>query len=165
MKIDIDVTAGQTYQIFALADTWMAERALQMAYESYLENSKDERAALKKQNLARWEDFRTYQGIGASTTDPSMYQGTNEVPLTDGEFILTKAYDKTGTERFYTWSSTLPDRYGILSEYTKAGNAQTSPDTSTGDMPYDDLMADNDADMAADLQTDGNLPPYDATRS
>jgi len=30
-------------------------------------------------------------------------------------------------------------------------------------MPYDDLMADNNADLAEDLQTDGNSPPYNAT--
>jgi hypothetical protein len=30
-------------------------------------------------------------------------------------------------------------------------------------MPYDDLMSDDSAAMASDLQTKGNLPPYDAT--
>ena len=51
----------------------------------------------------------------------------------------------------------------MLEEYDKAGNAQASPSTSTGDMPYDDLMADDNATIAAALQVRGNAPPYDAT--
>ena len=161
LKIDIDPSSSTVYDIYALADNWMNRNALKMAYDSYLMNSEDERAALKEANLARWSDFRTYQGVGSTAVNPVIYDGYTPHTLTSGEFILTKVYDNAGVERFYTWGGTAADRYGIIDEYAKAGQAQPSPDTTTGDMPYDNLMSDNDADMADDLQTDGNLPPYE----
>jgi hypothetical protein len=128
----------------------------------YLKNSEDERLTLKGQNLARWQDFKVLSGQSASEAKPVMYNGSTPVSLTAGEFIDTIVVDKDGVSKEFTWGASTASKYGLLDEYNKAGDAQASPDTTTGDMPYDDLMADNSAVLANLLQTVGNTPPYDA---
>ena len=166
VKIDADADISQEIEVWALADNWMNDRAFKAAYKAYVENSADERKALKDKNIARWEDFRTVDGVAANAINPRMYGPTlAAVDLTVGEFTNSVVHDKTGTQRTFSWGAGGAAVYGILEEYDKAGNAQPSPDTSTGDMPYDDLMSDNDAAQAAALQTNGNLPPYDPAGS
>jgi|SaaInlStandDraft_1057018.scaffolds.fasta_scaffold32962_4 hypothetical protein len=166
IKIDIDATTTNSFEVWTLADTWMNRRAFQRAYDAYLENGKDERASLKGKNLARWEDFRTQDGVSALFMDPLMYNGTlAPITLNAGEFDTSIVIDKAGATRVFTWGQTTATSYGVVDEYNKAGDAQASPDTTTGDMPYDDLMADNSADMANALQVRGNLPPYDAANA
>jgi len=167
MKIDIDATAAQTYNVFALSDSWMNERALKMAYAMYLENSEDERDRLKSNSIARWEDFRVVSGTNYQKLNPLQYNWTagppTPVELASGEFSNSIVVDAAGAIKGFTWGPATASRYSILEEYDKAGNAQDSPSTSTGDVPYDDLMADDNATMAQALQTFGNAPPYDPT--
>lgn len=167
VKIDLEPQSGQIITVYALSDSWMNERAFKMAYQMYLENSQDERDRVKAANMARWEDFRTQSGFTGqfAQANPVLYNspsfaGRNE--LTAGEFATTFVVDSSGASKAFTWGAATASRYSILGEYDKAGNAQTSPSTSTGDMPYDDLMADDSGTMAGLLQTSGNLPPYDA---
>lgn len=163
VKLDIDADSTQTYNVFALSDSWMNERALKMAYAMYLENSGDERDRLKEDVIARWEDFRTRSGFGFQQVSPQQYDNTLTASiLTSGEFNLTQVVDSAGVSRGFTWGTPNPALYGITQEYDKAGNAQQSPTSATGDMPYDDLMADDSAVMASKLQTNGDNPPYDA---
>jgi len=166
MKIDIDATATQTYNVYALSDSWMNERALKMAYDMYLENSEDERDRLKKGNIARWADFRVNSGTDYQKCNPLQYNWTagppQPVELAAGEFTFTRVVDSAGVQKEFSWGAPSLSKYSILEEYDKAGNAQASPNASTNDVPYDDLMADDNAAMAADLQNLGNLPPYDA---
>ena len=168
MKIDIDATATQSYNIFALTDSWMNERALKMAYAMYLENTDDERDRIKEGNIARWEDFRVLSGTDYQTLNPLQYGipavgAPSPTELSAGEFSLTLVGDALGAFKNFSWGPATGSRYSMLEEYDKAGNAQASPSTSTGDMPYDDLMADDNATIAAALQVRGNAPPYDAT--
>ena len=167
MKIDIDSTAAQTYNVYALSDSWMNERALKMAYAMYLENSEDERDRLKSGAIARWEDFRVQSGTDYQKLNPLQYNWTagppTPVELASGEFRNSIVVDAAGVTKGFSWGQATATRYSILEEYDKAGNAQDSPSTSTGDVPYDDLMADDNAAMATALQTNGNAPPYDAT--
>lgn len=165
MKLDLDANtenAGQI-EVFALADSWMNHKAFKMSYDMYRENSADERARLKEGNIARWEDFRTRSGAGITTLDPLQYDSAfNAVVLNTGEFNLTQVVDSAGVSRGFTWDDAAnPALYNILGEYDKAGNAQVSPESATGDMPYDDLMSDDSAVMASKLQTNGDAPPYD----
>ena len=166
VKLDIDASSTQTYNVYALSDSWMNERALKMAYAMYLENSKDERDRLKKGNIARWEDFRVRTGTGFQKVNPAMYglPTLTPVQLAAGEFNETAVVDASGASKSFTWAATgSGSRYSILEEYDKAGNTQSAPSSSTGDVPYDDLMADDNATMASYLQGFGNEPPYDAT--
>lgn len=165
VKLDIDAGSTQTYNVFALSDSWMNERALKMAYAMYLENSDAARDRLKEGQIARWEDFRVSSGTGFQTVNPAQYGFPTLTPvqLTAGEFDLTEVEDAAGNAKFFTWNEFgSANRYSLLQEYDKAGNAQTSPESLTGDMPYDNLMADDSAAMANDLQQRGNNPPYDA---
>jgi hypothetical protein len=165
VKLDLDPQASQIYTVYALSDTWMNDRAFKMAYQMYLDNGEDERDRLKESNIARWEDFRTRSGFGFAQANPVLQSSPDHggrVALTNGEFFQTAVVDSAGTTRSFSWGSPTATRYSILEEYDKAGNAQPAPDTSTGDMPYDNLMADDSAAMGALLQAAGNLPPYDA---
>jgi len=166
VKLDIDSNAAQTYNVFVLNDSWMTLQALRLAYNKYEENAASEKEDLKKSQVARWEDFRTQSGTGYQSVNPVQFDiSTGFAPtptqLATGEFTLTLVVDADGTARTFTWGAPSSTRYGVLDEYDKAGNANPSPNTSTGDMPYDDLMADDSGFMASSLQTSGNLPPYD----
>ena len=165
VKIDMDSSSSQQLYVYALADTWMVDRALKMAYANYLENGASERDGIKERNLARWEDFRVLSGLNAGHTEPRNFLVPGTVsPLSAGEFENTVVFDSAGNQRTFDWTgSTTPGSYSLLDEYEKAGGFQPSPSTTTGDMPYDDLMADDSAGMANALQVRGNLPPYRAT--
>ena len=129
----------------------------------YLENSSDERERLKQSQIARWSDFRVLSGGVATEALPIQYNVNGiATPLTAGDFTNTLVVDAAGNAKNFSWGGTTSSRYSILEEYDKAGNANSRPTTSTGDMPYDDLMADDDAVMADSLQTRGEEPPYDA---
>jgi len=161
VKIDADSDLSQNLSIYALADSWAVERSLKMAYANYLENGETERAGIKETNIARWQDFRVISGETLGHTHPVMYNGFAPVPLAGGEFNNTIVVDAAGVSKSFSWKSAdTASAYSMMSQYDKAGNAQPSPDTTTGDMPYDDLMADESAVMADSLQTLGNLPPY-----
>lgn len=163
-KIDVDADSTETFDVYALANNWMNHRALKMAYDMYMLNSKDERERLKGTQVARWQDFRTLSGGSGAIANPVQYN-VNQIAtsLTAGEFALTLVVDSAGNSKEFTWGSASISKYSILAEYDKAGNAQPSPNTSTGDLPYDTLMADDDAVMANSLQILGENPPYDAT--
>lgn len=167
VKVDLNPQASQIYTVYALSDSWMNDRAFKMAYDMYLENGDDERDRLKGSNIARWEDFRTRSGFDGQfgQANPVLYSSPSfggRVELTAGEFFVSQVVDAAGVNKSFSWGSATASRYSLLAEYDKAGNAQTDPTTSTGDMPYDDLMADDSAAMANLLQTAGNEPPYDA---
>jgi hypothetical protein len=163
VKIDLDVNASRPIDVFMLCDSWMTERALKMGYDMYLENSGEERARIKGTSMARWEDFRVLSGANITIVNPLQYsQGFVLDELAEGEFTNTIVVDAAGTSKNFSWGPATASRYSLLAEYDKAGNASQSPDTSTGDMPYDNLQADDSATMAGLLQTSGSNPPYDA---
>ncbi len=161
-KLDLDPDATQTIDVYVLNDSWMTHRALKMAYDMYLENSEDERVRLKENAIARWEDFRVTSGVNFQMVNPVQFNNTlAPTQLAAGEFQNTTVEDAAGVTRAFSWGAGTASKYSIIEEYDKAGNAQSAPVTSTGDMPYDDLMADDSATMAANLQNRGNKPPYD----
>ena len=143
----------------------MNERALKMGFDMYLENSDEERDRLKESAIARWEDFRTLSGTNFQKVNPAQYglPTLTPVQLVDGNFEDTAVVDAAGVSKFFSWGAATASRYSLLEEYDKAGNASQSPEISTGDMPYDDLMADDNATMANFLQTRGSKPPYSRT--
>lgn len=162
VKIDVDADSTEKFDVYALASNWMNYRALKMAYDMYLLNSKDERERLKGTQVARWQDFRCLSGGSGPQANPVQYSVAQvAAALSSGEFALTLVVDAAGNSKEFTWGGGTISKYSILQEYDKAGNAQSSPNTSTGDMPYDTLMADDDATMANSLQILGENPPYD----
>ena len=164
MKLDLDPNATRSIDVFVLADSWMVERALQMGYAMYLENSEDERERLKEGTLARWNDFRVVSGANITIANPLQYsEAFTPDELAAGNFEDTFVVDSAGVSKFFSWGPATASRYSMLAEYDKAGNASASPEISTGDMPYDNLLADDSAVMGNQMQTNGSKPPYDRT--
>nr|AGA18465.1 hypothetical protein [uncultured marine virus] len=164
MKLDLDPNATRSIDVFVLSDSWMVERSLKMGYAMYLENSMDERERLKGNAIARWSDFRVLSGANITIANPLQYsQFFVPDELANGNFEDTIVVDAAGTSKFFSWGPATASRYSLLEEYDKAGNASVSPEISTGDMPYDNLQADDSAAMANTLQTFGSKPPYDRT--
>ena len=163
LKIDIDPTFAGDFEVFALRDDWAVQKAFQMAYKAYMDNTSEERKQLGSGQVARWSDFRVSTGVtGADQTVPLLYDGAGTpVTLTAGEFDFAQVADDAGTLRTFTWGASGASSYSILEEYDKAGNAQANPQSTSADMPYAGLDTEMDSNVAAELQTDNNLPPYD----
>jgi hypothetical protein len=167
VKIDLEPDANTTFEVFTLRDDWAVQKGFQLAYSQYLKNSQEEMASLGKNRIARWSDFRVFHGqagsaplVGPVFTD----NGINSRELVGtGEFEETQVTIGSGVEKRFTWAETgSASQYSILEEYDKVGNAQSSPSSLVGgDIAYDDLATDVDANQAGNLETKGNLPPYD----
>ena len=171
VKVDVRHDyAGPAIEVFALRDDWAVQKAFQMAYQKYLDNTMDERENLSSKQVARWEDFRIEHGLtlGLNAARPVMHNvaGAASV-LNAGEFELSTVIDASDTRRTFTWGTPGATEWGILQEYDKAGNAPTTPTDTVGSSgqrgPYSGLDADTDDLMALDMQQHGDDPPYDRT--
>jgi len=167
-KIDVDPSAlnpGSKVDVWALADTWMVQKAFEEAASVFHRAYSDERENLTKDAQARWFDFRVNSGLTAT----DMYAVVDSNPTTsgyslivNGEIIDSIVEDANGATRSFSWASTVPgSTYGLMTEYNLAGSTSRSPTNPTGSGPYDDLEADASAVEMQSLQADGNSPPYD----
>ena len=166
VKVDIRNDTGGQISVFALRDDWAVQKAFQVAYKQYLENSAEERSKLTSNQLARWEDFRIDDGLTLAKNDgvPVLHDVNNGgILLTQGEFKSTNVVDAAGTTRTFSWGAGSSSKYGILEEYDKMGSAQSEPSVLEPNMAYDGIDAKTQDAMADNLQADGNAPPYDAT--
>ena len=164
VKIDLrNDTAGQV-EVFALRDDWAVQKAFQMAYQEYLDNTMDERENLSSTQIARWEDFRLRDGLTLAKNDarPVMHTSAGAASvLTSGEFQFSKVVDGAGTTKTFTWGAGATDRYGVLEEYDKVSNAHNYPDQVPADAPYANIDTEVDEATHDNLQADGDAPPYD----
>jgi len=166
-KVDVDpsgLNPGTIVDVWALMDTWFVQKAFEEAKIVFHRAYTDERENLSKEARARWFDFRVESGITADT----MRIVVDSIPtspatgvITQGEFANSIVEDAAGATRTFTWAATIPgSSYGLMTEYNLAGNTNSSPTTTTGSGPYDDLEADASAVEMEALQADGNIPPY-----
>jgi hypothetical protein len=165
-KIDLEADSNTQFEVYALRNDWAVHKGFQLAYEAYVKNASEEAEMMSDSQKARWNDFRARPGIASATyvdVGPVFYQGTVASALvTQGEFTQTAVVDGQGTARTFTWDGTASStEYGILQEYDKMGNAQTSPSSTLSGMAYDDLNTNVDAAMMNILETHGDNPPYD----
>lgn len=166
LKIDLNQNSAQTIGVFALRDDWAVQKAFQMAYKQYLENTSQERSKLSTDQIARWEDFRIADGLAlghdelfAALRDDNM----GSIRLAAGEFALSNVVDASNVKRTFTWSpSPGGGEYSVLNEYEKSGRVDLNPATIEPDMAYADIDAMANDATADDLKGDGNAPPYDA---
>jgi hypothetical protein len=167
MKVDVRPDyAGSAIEVFVLRDDWAVQKAFQMAYQHYLDNTQDERENMNSDMIARWEDFRVEHGLTLPVNQarPQLLSAAGAaVSLTQGEFDNSNVVDATGTKRTFTWGTPGATQYGILQEYDKYGNAQVNPSSVPADLPYAGIDAQRNEDTGDDLKTDGNAPPYDQT--
>lgn len=170
-KVDVDQDyAGPAIEVFVLRDDWAVQKAFQMAYQQYLNNTAAERKNMSSDQIARWEDFRVSHGLTLSINEArpmlATVAGVN-TPLNAGEFTLSTVIDAADARRTFTWGTPAALEWGILQEYDKAGNAPTSPTDTIGSagqrMPYSGIDTEIDDAMSLDLQTHGDNPPYDRT--
>jgi hypothetical protein len=163
-KIDLDVSSNANIEVFALRDDWAVQKAFQRGYQEYLDNTMEERERLGDGQQGRWGDFRVEPGTAGTVTDLVPVLSTaagSDVQLTAGEFALAQVVDDAGTAYFFTWGATSASRFGLLEEYDKVGNAQTTPDSRTADAPYVDINSEVNEQTHDHLQDAGNAPPYD----
>lgn len=169
MKVDVRPDyAGSAIEVFVLRDDWAVQKAFQMAYQHYLDNTADERETMANTQVARWEDFRVQDGLilagGKNIAYPVLHtDSAGAVPLTAGEFVDSKVVDNAGTQRTFTWGAPGATQYGVLQEYDKAGNSSQDPSSFVSGVngPYADIDATKDAATYDNLEDDGNQPPYD----
>lgn len=167
MKVDVRPDyAGPAIEVYALRNDWAVQKAFQMAYQVYLDNTMDERERLASGQVARWEDFRVRHGLtlAINTGNPTLHQpGGGATSLTAGSFETSTMKDGADAERTFTWGAGAADRWGMLEEYDRAGNAQGTPDSDTNNGPYANADTKVDASVMQNLQEDGSLPPYSQT--
>lgn len=168
LKVDVRPDyAGSAIEVFVLRDDWAVQKAFQMAYKHYMKSTATEREAMGNQ-VARWEDFRVQDGLvlagGVNQAVPVLATNATSADLLNaGEFEDSEVVDENGTNRTFTWGNPGATQYGLLQEFDKSGNAQTSPSSVVGGTvgPYSELDADNDAQTYENLEGNGNSPPYD----
>jgi hypothetical protein len=164
VKIDVDQGANGNFEVYALRDDWAVQKAYQMAYKMYLENTADERERLASSQIARWEDFRVDHGLTGNELVPVVHNITTaRGNLVGGEFELANVVDSNDTQRSFTWGTPSATEYGLLQEFDKAGSVQTDPTNVEASGPYEGINSEVNAQTMDDLQGDGNLPPYDTT--
>ena len=163
-NITIEPQTPGVVAVYALKDNWDTIGAIRLAYKAYLKATEDERKMMSKAQIARWEDFRIAHDTGLTEMAPMVYDhGVGLSSLTVGEFENSTIVDAAGNNRFFSIeSATSPSRYNILTQWSAGGNVDTDPVTSTSSVPYGDLDSLTSNQQGAEMQGDGNLPPYDA---
>jgi len=162
ISIDADLDDNTSIDVYALANTWMVHKALQMAKDAFDESNSEELEMLNGRT-ARWNDFRVHNGIsGTGTYEATTFlKGTlAATPYTAGEFDFSQVVDQTGTIRTFTWGTPTSSRYSIIEEYDASGNTSWDP-TYPATGAYNGLLPNLEPGAAHALQEDGNRPPYD----
>jgi len=165
VTLDTDLLEGTTVDVYALADTWMVQKSLQMAKMAWDESNAEEKEMLNGK-VARWNDFRVNPGVvtpgGVTTADVTNFLKRTLAAsrFTGGEFNNSEVVDQAGVSRTFTWGNPAANTYSIIEEYDASGNTSADPAVpATG--AYSGLLPNLEAGAAAALQDLGNNPPYD----
>lgn len=163
LRLDIDVAAGQTFEVFTLCHSWQLKQAWRHACMAYYNSTVDERKALV--HKAQWEDFRVGLGNYVTTNHQivsSRYSTpTTSSPLTGGEFLLSQVVDSNNVERVFYVDVSGPSSYDILAEYANVYKTVETPVQTA--IAYGDLEDDIDDLSAENLTDNQNNPPYERT--
>jgi hypothetical protein len=167
VKVDLRPDYVGTVEVFALRNDWAVQKAYQMAYQSYLKATADERAAMSDKQVARWEDFRVEHGLTLpiNSTPTAVFHQISGAAVTvgGGEHAYSTVTDSANVNRTFTWGTPSATQYGILQEYDKYADTDSSPSNLTVGtvVPYSDLEDDIDGAQAERLERDGDAPPYE----
>lgn len=164
-KVDVRPSAANvTYDVYALAPSWMNMRAYQFAYDQFLKNSKEERSV---GNDARWNDFRVQSGSSAgSDFQAGGFEnfGTPFTAYPGGEYLYSEVHDALGNPKNFVWiGATAATQFNIIDEYDNTANTSSSPSSPINTAAYDGLEDEIDDGQKDHLQGDGNNPPYAAS--
>jgi len=166
VSLDTDLPEGTTVDVYALADSWMVQKAYQMAKDAFDQSNAEEKVMLNGR-IARWNDFRVEHGLtpagGIDTALATNYLKASlaATPFTLGEFSDSLVIDDAGNPHSFTWGNPTLSKYSIIEEYDASGNTDITPNApATG--PYNGLLPGLEPGAAEALQADGNNPPYAA---
>lgn len=170
-KVDLDADAptGTTVDVWALCDTWWLQKSYRLAYEMFMENSKEERGQLKT-SVSRWNDFRVDTGLGTAFQKDLMPSGNlipGGIPQIYGtgsnqEYNMSQVHDVSGVTKTFAFSGSLANTFNIVDEYDVTGNTSDHPTTALNTVGYDGLSDELDDGQMLHLSNAGNLPPYDS---
>jgi hypothetical protein len=162
ITIDSNVADDTTVDVYALADTWMVQKAWQMAKDAFDESNAEELEMLNGR-IARWNDFRVELGLtgfGGLEANNFLKGTLASTPFTVGEFQNSQVVDQAGVTRTFSWGDPATAKYSIIEEYDASGNTNWDP-TYPATGPYNGLLPNLETGAAEALQADGNKPPYD----
>lgn len=166
VTLDTDLPDGSTVDVYALADTWMVQKAYHMAKMAWDESNAEEKEMLNGK-VARWNDFRVKHGLVLAggiedVLATNFLKSTlSATPFTIGQFDPAQVVDQSGTARDFSWGNPSASSYSIIEEYDASGNTSQDPTTpATGS--YTGLLPNLEAGAAVALQGIGRNPPYDA---
>ena len=162
ISIDANVAAGTGVDVYVLRDTWMNQKAYQLAKQEFDNNAVQEREQLGTMT-ARWNDFRVNMGLSSFAELDAVIEGetTATKMFGVGEYELSKVTDATGTVNTFRWLGSGANTFNIIDEFDTTGNAPVTPPNATIRAAYGELEDQMDDDMSAHLSQDGNAPPYD----
>lgn len=168
-KIDIDNDAsvdGNTVDVYVLANTWYVANAIGAARAAYDRALEEERASLNSDQQARWMDFIPSNGVSSQLLGAfASPDATAQTARDNGEHVNSRVVDANGnTKEFILRGGSSLGAWDIFEEYDKAGNPDTSPDSSGGGS-YGGLKSDYNATERTHVEQDGDQPPYGASFS
>jgi len=166
VTIDTDLPDGSTVDVYALADTWMVQKAYHMAKMAWDESNAEEKEMLNGK-VARWNDFRVKHGLVLTggiedvLATNFLKRTLSATPFSIGQFDPSQVVDQAGTARDFSWGDPSASSYSIIEEYDASGNTSQDPQNpATGS--YTGLLPNLEAGAATALQGIGRSPPYDA---
>lgn len=170
VDLDADAPSGTTVDVWALCDTWWLHKAYRLAYETFMENSKEERGQLKT-SVSRWNDFRVDHGLGVAFQKDLMPSGnldpTGAVQIygtgSNTEYHMSEVHDSGGVQKSFAFAGSSANVFNIITEYDQTGNTSQDPGVSLGAVAYDGLTDELDDGQMQHLSADGNLAPYNVT--
>lgn len=165
-RLTLDPSATTTYNVFALRDDWMFHNAWKKAYQTFMNNHKEELQQLRD-GAARWFDFRINDSITVGVEmQPVRYDintlgAATPLKANYGEFEFSHLFAEDGTSRGLNVQLTSPGiSYGILHEYDKMGSTDLDPNVPEIQAAYEEIDDDLKSAAVEQLQTEGNAPPY-----
>lgn len=170
VKIDAVGSVQAEVDVYRLRNTFMLQRGYELAMEEWNASFENAEEVVKDANVARWRDFRinTDAFTGDTQLNPLQLESGGfrvlSEPAIIDEFSNSLAWNTAGSSRDFGLFSDA-NTFGIIEEYDKIGKVQSSPATSTTEAAYEELKADLVDAEVANLQSDGNSPPYDADDS
>lgn len=172
-KINILAPTTETnglLHVYVLRDTWMLQKAYQMAKDTFDKNTVEERSGMSPVNMARWQDFRISlapaNGQSYTTLTPTVRSNNTlgELSLANGEFVNSLVTREDSVDMSFGLFGLANSRWGIMDEYDKTADVDDDPAnlvSGSSISAYDGLDNDNDSGSRNHLQTAGNSPPYD----
>lgn len=161
VSVDLDAPPGGYLDVYAISDTWINQKAYQLAKEQFDQNAIEEMEQLGESNRARWNDFRVDIGLASYALMSPVLQGIATTNLGSvGEYLMSEVTDASGNARTFRWLGTGANTFNIIDEYDVTGRTSSAPTAGTSTGAYEILHDDVEGAMIDHLSNDGNLPPY-----